>query len=256
MERIVLFRFHENPAVCENRLRLVRKMNPDIAIFGLYGGEDGAVGSFSRLSPYLENFFIIGDKSAEWKWKNSDLAARLWLDAVGAKTDFDMLRMIEWDLVLFDSLDNIYRSIPENGIGLTGLTELINIEDKWDWTSVKKERIKYEALFDFARKRYGYEKTPYASLGPGCCLPRKFLADYAAAEVPELCHDELRLPLFGQVLGYQLYDTGFYKKWFDEGEHAYFNCMDRLIDGSTIVGELKKAAGRRVFHPYRNLIDL
>ena len=48
------------------------------------------------------------------------------------------------------------------------------------------------------------EEPFVACLGPGYCLPREFLRRYANLDVPELGHDELRLPLFGRLLGLEV----------------------------------------------------
>ncbi len=89
-----------------------------------------------------------------------------------------------------------------------------------------------------------------ACFGPGPCLPRGFLERYSAIDVPELCHEELRWPLFAQVLGFQLADTGF-RSWHDAQADRFFNMTGRPIDASTIVAELEKPDGGRVFHPAR-----
>ena len=70
-------------------------------------------------------------------------------------------------------------------------------------------------------------------------------------QIPELGNDELRLPLFARIFGFPLADTRFYRKWFDADEKRFFNCIGRGIDPGTILSELMKPDGRRVFHPYR-----
>jgi hypothetical protein len=66
----------------------------------------------------------------------------------------------------------------------------------------------------------------------------------------------LRLPLFGQILGYKLYDTGFYKNWFNAKEEKVFNCMAQDISLPAITKELSKTKGRRIFHPYRKIFKI
>lgn len=110
------------------------------------------------------------------------------------------------------------------------------------------------SLLSLVRKKFGYNQRPFASLGPGSCLARKFIEKYAGIEIPELCPDELRLPLFSQILETPLYDTGFYPKWFDPAEQRFFNCMNEEISDLIIKNELKNPEGKRVFHPYRRLL--
>src|SRR5450759_351978 len=82
----------------------------------------------------------------------------------------------------------------------------------------------------------------------GLCLPKSFLEKYSAIEIPELGNDELRLPLFSQILGFKLYDTGLKKEWFDKKEEEFFNCYKFYISSSSITKELARPSGRRAFH--------
>lgn len=257
MKRVILFRFHKSISICKNRLELLKKFNPAIQIFGLYGGREGDYRKFCKaLKPYLKDNYCIKNKSNDWKWENGDLAVMLWYKKIGQYLNFDMLHIIEWDLLLLDSLDKIYRQIPKNGIGLTALTLLKNVEDKWDWTSKKPQKNEWDRLLNFVKVNFSYKQEPYASFGPGTCLPKKFLEKYANTQIPELCHDELRLPLFGQIFGFRLYNTGFYKEWFNKEEQEFFNCEPKPISISIVLRELKKASGRRVFHPYRKVLKI
>ena len=90
-----------------------------------------------------------------------------------------------------------------------------------------------------------------ACLGPGYCLPRAFLAASEALDVPDLCHDELRLPLIAQLLGFPLFDTGFYPKWWDPEVEECFRADGAEIETAAIEREMARLGGRRVFHPCR-----
>lgn len=256
MKRIVLFRFHKNVAVCQNRLSQLKKFNPDIAVYGLYGGsEDDPEGIQAALKSEFVSIYSLSGKSDEWKWEHSDLAVREWYSAIGKMLDFDMLHLLEWDLLLCDSLDKIYKNIP-NGVGLTGLVPLEAVQDGWSWTNKEPEKGEWEQLLSLAKEKFGYHDKPLASLGPGTCYSKSFLDNYSAIDVPEICHDELRLPLFTQILGVPIYDTGFVRKWFDAEDRMYFNCRNEDIQLETIQKELANPHGRRVFHPVRCTVNL
>jgi len=62
------------------------------------------------------------------------------------------------------------------------------------------------------------------------------------------------MPLFSQILGFKLYDTGFYR-WFDKDEEKFFNIEIEEIKSNIIKRELSKPSGRRVFHPYRRVFS-
>lgn len=258
MKNIILFRYHIKPKVCVNRLKLLKRFNPHTNIYGLYGGLEQNHTKISKiLKSYLEHSYCIQNKSKKWKWLHSDLSTNLWFRNYGKTLIFDRLYLIEWDLLLFDSLNNIYKHIPLEGIALTGLTDLKNVKSKWSWTNKEPYSQKWNELVEKVKKKYNYNQTLKASLGPGPCFPKKFLQKYSEMKLPETVNDELRLPLYTQILDFKLYDTGFYKKWFDTKEKKLFNCRKNMeLSLANIEKELAKPNGRKVFHPYRKIFNI
>ncbi|MFO7977560.1 MAG: hypothetical protein R6U64_02770 [Bacteroidales bacterium] len=256
MKRIILYRYHENLALCIDRLTLIRGLNPGVPVYGLYGGPDHECEKFSTpLSHLLDGIYCIRNKSGYWKWGNSDLAFRLWYQDYGHRLDFDSVIVLEWDLVLFEPIEKLYAHIQPGQVGMTGLTPLSNVEKKWFWTRDPSRREEWLKLLEHVTRYHHYDQAPYASLCPGVIMPKAFLEAYNAIEIPELAHDELRLPLYAQVLGFELADLGFYKKWFSAQEWSLFNCNDLPISAAIIEKELAKSNGRKVFHPFREMIS-
>jgi hypothetical protein len=254
--RIILYRYHNNIDFCIDRLGMIQKNNPGMPIYGLFGGKEEEYPLFDKaLGHIFSGNYCIKEKNAFWKWKNSDLAYRLWFKDYGTNIPFSSLVVLEWDLILFESIAKIYQHVDENQVGLTGLVPLSKIEKEWFWTRDAEQRKFWLKLLDHVKTIHGYDGQPYGALCPGACLPRNFLEKYAAIEPSELCHDELRLPLYAQALGFELADTGFYKKWFSKKEWKYFNCNNLDISVERINKELKKNKGRRVFHPFREKIS-
>ncbi len=250
--RIILYRYHDNLDFCKDRLSFIKKYNPTTPIYGLFGGKEEDYPLFkSELSAFFNGNYCIKGKSGIWKWKHSDLAFRLWYKEYGKSIEFDSVVVLEWDLLLLDNIDKIYSHVKQNQIALTGLIPLKKIEKEWYWTRIEEHRSSWNELLKFVKEKYNYNAKPFGALCPGVCMPKKFLEAYSDIEVPELCHDELRLPLFSQVLDFELVDTGFYKKWFSKREWKYFNCNDLEISEEIIKKESLKKKGRRVFHPYR-----
>ncbi len=259
MKRAVLFQFHKHFRVCRSHVQLLSAFNPDVQIFGLFGGNEKLFSVIEKTASLLfgsslTDLYCISGQSGRWKRDNTDLAARLWYSDRGRRYDFDVLHHIQWDLVLFAPLGDVYKGVPLDGVGLTGLTPLSSIADKWSWTTREPDRIKWQQLLAFARTTFGYDQDPYACQGPGPCLPRAFLEKYAATDVPTLCHDELRLPLIAQCLGFKLYDTGICRDWLDPSERKFFNADTFAIESATIKSELAKPGGRRAFHPFRDTV--
>lgn len=256
MKRIALFQFHRDWDICANRLQLLRAFNPGVEVYGLFGGEEESLeGAKGALGGDLAAVYYLRDRDSRWKWQNTDLAVREWFRDFGHRVDFDVAHVLQWDLLFFDSLASAYRAVPHDALGLTGITTVEAIADRWHWTLNEPHKTELVRLLEFVKAGYGYERPPRACLGPGYCLPRRFLEKYAEADVPELGHDELRLPLFGEILGCEIRDTGFYPRWFDAEDDRLFNANGDEIEDALIRRELARSGGRRVFHPFRKVFE-
>lgn len=260
MKSIVLFRCHQQPSISRNHLELVKRFNPELKIYGMFGAfaeEEDVFSQFQKeFTGLAENVHDIKVPSKEWGWKNGDLAIRRWYQQVGHLFDFQRLYVIEWDLLLFGHLDKVYQHIPSDGLAMTGLTPLAEVEDKWQWTAREPYRREYLKLQKVTKKAFPSLGSTSASHGPGLALTKEFLEKYSAAEVVEFGNDELRLPMYAQGLGFKMYDTGFEKGWITKNEADLFNCFGQEIQWSAIETQLRISNGRRAFHPFRQLVDL
>jgi hypothetical protein len=248
--RLVVFRFHKAPLVCRSRVALLRRLNPDVPIYGLFGGRSvlgkrlvGLDGLYSSPAP------------ADWNWKHSDLVLARWYRDVGHTLPFDVLHLVEWDLLLAASLDKLYASVPDDAVGLTALTPTSQLEAEWTWLRRDENRREWEALLARARDEWAYDGVPHGCVGPGPCFPRSFLEAYAQIDPPVLCNDELRLPLFAQILGFSIVDTRLRGPWRGEREDPFFRFRAQEIELSAIKAELAKPDGWRAFHPVRARIE-
>ena len=235
-------------------MALLRALNPDVPLCGLFGGEAGYRQAAFRLAGKsflgLDSFYW-SPRPGRWNWKHGDLALAAWYREVGHRLQFDVAHVVEWDLVLLEPLERLYAAVPAGAVGLTALTPVAEVQDDWAWLQHPDDRQAWGRLLAYARTTWGYDQVPYACIGSGACFPRAFLARYAELDPPELCHDELRLPLFAQVLGFPIVDTGFRCRWRDRDEDRFFNCQSLEIEPSTIMAELAKEDGHRAFHPVR-----
>jgi hypothetical protein len=252
MKRVILFRFHKKPLVCKNHLVLLKKYNPQVPIYGLYGGSSENFLKVNKfISKEITHIYSVAHQTNKWKWENSDLAVRQWFRDFGYNLDFDTLHVVEWDLLFFDSITNIYRHVPPNSLGLTGLQPLKNVENRWSWTTEEPTKSNWLRFKAKIKKKYGLPKPIMVCLGPGPVFPKSFLHAFIKTPVSTLVHDEIRLPIMASILGFKLSDTKLYKHWFDDQEKTIFNCVNREINTHTIIQEMSKTNGRRVFHPFR-----
>ena len=253
MKRAILFRFHASPGVCRNRIQLLRLFNPGTDILGLYGGDEDAFPRFaSRLEGDLDGLYCVRGRSPGWKWKNGDLAIYDWYRDHGRRFSFDVVHVVEWDLLLFNPVAEVFRHVPLDAVGVAKLRPVSEYADEWVWTSHEPHRTQWLELLRLARDAHGYSGEPYTCNFAGASLPRAFLERCSGAAIPPLVNDEARLPLFAQAFGFTLVDN----QLFDASrpdEERYFNLRGIDIRDEVVFRETMKKDGRRVFHPYKKV---
>jgi len=251
IERVVVFQFHHSPLVCRANVDMLRRLNPGIAVHGILGTPAGPRQRVLRLTSERlvgVDSLYTSRHSGYFNWKNCDLVVLDWFREVGRYETFDVAHVVQWDLLLTERLDRLYAHVPPQSLGLTAHVPLSEVDADWRWISEPEEARQWSELLAHARDRYGYDGVPHACIGGGVCFPRAFLEDYAAADPPDLCIEELRMPLFAQLLGHPVTDTGFWRR-NDPGLDRFFNLGGPPIEPATITAELAQPDGHRVFHP-------
>ncbi len=251
---IIIFRFHKYLDVCMNRLEMLKFYNPGIPIYGIFGGEKDKCNFYKKnLNKFLCDVYDISDKSFSRRWKDFDFSLQEWYINFGKDIDFDRAFVSEWDLLVFAPFENIYSNLNENDIAVTALVPISEIKDIWFWTSNDLLKTEWENLIKYARESFGYSLEPFGSQGPGLTFPKDFLEEYSKISgIPDGCNDEIRIPLFAQILGFPLKDTGFYKGWFDPYGKFLFNCERNEINEFIIRNELKLNK-QIAFHPFNKI---
>lgn len=256
LKRLALLQYHKSWDVCANRLSLLRAFNPEIEIYGLFGGAtDDLDRARSLFTGDQDAVYHLRERDGRWTWQHTDLAVRAWYVDFGHALSFDVVHVVQWDLLYFDALSSLYAAVPPDALALTGITPIQTIADRWHWTLNEPHKTELLELGELVRRRYDAAPPMQACLGPGYALPRTFLDQYANLDVPEVGHDELRLPLFARILGFAAVDPGFYPRWFDTTEERYFNANGDEIDEEVIRAELLRPGGRRVFHPFHKIFE-
>jgi hypothetical protein len=254
MTSIVLFRCHQDASVCCNRIGHLKALNPDYEIDGLFGGDSASAEDFeAALGDLIDGWYAAEHRPPWWNWRHGDLLVREWFQKVGHRITFDRIYLIEWDLLLLDPLSKLYRHVPRDAIAVTARFPLREVAHDWVWMTNEGYRLEWSRLHSEVVRKFGYNGSPYASLGPGTCYSRGFLERYCAIDIPELTNDELRVPLFAQCFGITIADTGFRQTWDDADELRAFNCHGSEVDPKVIQTELSRPNGRRAFHPYRSI---
>ncbi|MFH1405212.1 MAG: hypothetical protein ABIH21_03905 [Patescibacteria group bacterium] len=243
MKRIILFRFHKEPKVCANRLELLRKLNPNTHIVGFYGGLKCDEKKFKDLK--FDSYYSIPIDDPNYKWMHADLCARMWYRDQGRKMKFDMAHIIEWDLILLESIEKLFDHI-KSGVGLTDVRSMKQMEKiKWTWITGAR-KCEWDLLQKFAKEELKWKGHAKGGVFPASCMSRKFLERYSKVEVPSLCNDEVRLPLFAQCFKMKIYDTNVRDK-------KHFNCHKIEITPEHVYKHCSKS---KVFHPVFKELNL
>lgn len=222
MKRIILFRYHKYPEICKKRLSELRKNNPNIKIYGIFGGD----------KVFLENKFEDLYVIKENKWRHFDISLKNWYKDVGYKIDFDIVHVIEWDLVYTKPLEELFK-VSYNENLFPAYIDLKDIENKWYWSGKRKTKEEVKEL----KEILGIEDLK-ACLCAGISLCKSFLEEYSKTEDLYICNDELKLVNFAEKMGYKN-TKAFDYTWFED---EFYNCDNR---------EVVLSEKSNIFHPIR-----
>jgi hypothetical protein len=251
MNIAILFWFYKEPEVCESRLKLLRKHNPHSKVFGLYGG-DGSVADVyeQRLQAYLDDFYAFtANSNAHWKWRNGDLMMLDWHDKRGRNLQWDSVVVIQWDTLVFDSVERQLEGMRKGEIYLSGLRALDQeLEQRWFWTRSDGDRQHYLDFLEYVKARYGYGEQPLCSLFILPAVPREFFEKYLTVSDREYGFLEYKIPVYAKIFGVPFFERDLGARWDEEARPLSAARMP--LSASYVEQELAKPNGWRIFHPY------
>lgn len=271
MKLAVLFWCYKEPALCEDRVALLRRHDPDVPVYVLFGGEPGAAAAFERrLAPMVQDFWVCEEEppagaeryadafrgGATWKYVYGDVLIAAWQRERGRELDYDTLVVVQWDMLVFGRIAEVFACLRPGEALFSGLRPLAEVEDRWIWTapSHPTQRRMYLDFLAHLRERYDYRDQPQACLAIVMALPRAFLERFAAIERLDLGFLEYRLPMYAQVFGVPLRREHPFRPWWGAVEpyrlFSPLRALPREIWVPTIVLNLLRRDGARVFHPY------
>lgn len=258
-KRIILFRLHKDFDVCLERILLLKKYNPDLPIYGLYGGTSEHVKEAElKIGEQIEHLYIDKHTDSEWKWLHPDISLKEWYRDVGKSYSFDYMYDYEWDILTLDSLEKLYPQIEPKTLYFSAVKKLTpEVKEKWDWTSEQPHKFNYIKFIHYMKKTFGDHLFETAVLGPAPLLSRSFIDQFSQTEDIDWVLNEISYPAYAEAFGYTIKDNGFHPGWFTSEARTYFNChSDAPIAKDTILSELAKPNGRRVFHPVKYVTGL
>lgn len=278
MKLAILFWFYKEPDICKNRLEVLRQYNPTIPIYGLYGGDLATVDQYkSLLSLYLDDFYAFTEnKDSLWKWLQGDLMLNYWYRDRGKFLSWDTVVIVQWDMLVFGAIEQIFSMLKQDQILLSGLRPIAEVENDWLWVTPKvpDHRNRYLEFLEHIGKTYDYQQDPMGCIFIVVCLPRIFLEAYSKVEHPEIGFIEYRVPMYAQIFGITFCENHPFHAWWVDGDPIFQakNLCQRAINSLKIrlnpnplnptrtdislipiFRHLNTQTGARIFHPYQQI---
>lgn len=237
----ILFRFHNHFDICEQNLRLLRLMNPDVPIHGMYGGVEAVPEACAAL---LDTLYALPFEDKHYNWMHGDICVRWWHKQEGHKYDFTHLCVVEWDFVYLKSLDEIYKGFKKEGnyIAISGPYQELLDED-WPWIQGR-----FKGAIDKLKEDTGVaiEDLSFGIFG-GCVLCRSFLDKLVERQVASYSNDEVRLSVYSYLFDVPLNDVGFLTD-----KKNIVCAFNSVYDRGDLIRAIKNGAD--VIHPIRVVI--
>ncbi|HCU70135.1 MAG TPA: hypothetical protein DIC35_00085 [Candidatus Moranbacteria bacterium] len=256
MKLAVLFWFYKEPEICKNRLQILKKYNPDLKIYGLYGGEKKEAEKYEELlGKYLDDFYVSPYEDSDWKWINGDLMILEWFENRGERLEWDSIAVAQWDMLVLDSIEKQFEGIKEGQIYLSG-TKILDkeTENSWTWTKPgSEERENYLKFLEYIKENYGYMGEIFCCLFIFQILPRVFFEKYLTVKNKEVGMLEYKVPMYAKIFEILFYEKDLGVFWSDRGkkiDELPLNAWPVEIKKEFIESENEKKNGYRLFHPY------
>ena len=255
----ILFWFYDHLEVCVDRVRLLRELNPDCKIYGLFGGLHENAARFSgSLTPYLDHFYTF---PLDWppleKWRNGDLMIAQWFRDAGTELEWDTLIVAQWDMLILEPVEKLFRELKKDELYVSSVQPIERIERRWFWTAPwnPPARRTYEEFLSHIRGLTPEPPEILACLFVVVCLPRLFLQRYTVIDRPELGFLEYRLPTYARLFGTPLANLDFAAALPElpetfRGKRRFLVPIPPAIPLLEIYLERCRPHGAAVFHPY------
>jgi len=267
MRLAILCSCYKDLALTSHRLKRLRKMNPGVPLFILYGGPLESAHLFRcGLAPFADDFYVFShDWAPEVKWRRFDLLISQWFLENGVKFDWDSIALVQWDCLVCQSVKKLFSTVKEEELLLPGLRLIPQNEASWRWshgdgTGMREE---YLCFLEITEREYGnIENFLYSCILITACLPKSFLARYSMRQGRETGFLEYTIPTLAKLWGYHVRgEEKPFRAVYKDPKLAVVPAKQRALspfsyDTSllTILLNLMDAGGARIFHPCRRKV--
>lgn len=267
MNRAILFWFYKDIEVCKNRLQILKLYNPETKIFGLYGGN---INEFNKYKIKLNIFFndlycYENPRTNQWKWRHGDLMINTWFKERGYLLDWESIVIVQWDMLLFNSINRIFNIVKQDELLFSGLRTVKEVESWWPW--IKKgsnEEENYIKCINNIKLNTGEDIEPLCCLFIVIVLNRNFLKKYAYIKDEETGFLEYKMPTYAKAWGFKFYNGSLFNPWWAADpktklinkKEKTLIAVKQVISLDVIKSHLLIKNGKRIFHPYFKKIPL
>ena len=111
----ILFIYHSAFAECQNRIELLRLINPGVPIYALFGGERRDLKEAQKMIELVDNHWHYpGEEDAKWKWLNVDIMVADWFMDCGQALPWEKLIIYPWDTLCLRPLNDFAAEVTKN----------------------------------------------------------------------------------------------------------------------------------------------
>jgi len=241
MKDAALYVFYSSPRTCARRLRLMRSFSPDAFFYGICTDRPGQQQRYRPVFDALDDAWAFPFVDPKWHWHNLDQVVCTWFVRHGNNLPFDRLLVLDWDVLLLDSITRWTAPLREQSVRFIDVWKNVETENN-HWTHSSKPAF-VEFCSQFADKNAQAPVFHNAFLF-AYALPRRALEDCARAVLDYSGYCEYRLPTLLHSRGYELQNFSRPDDW-----HRFANVNGRSISRELIQKELARPDGWRLFHP-------
>ncbi len=270
MQLAVLFGGYKELALCVDRVRHVRKGNPDTPIYVLFGGEPAEAPRYeAALRPWVDDFYAFDEPPPAtpdtlprryrggqfWKYMYGDLLIASWYRHRGTHLPWDTVIVVQWDMLVYGRIDEVFACLGKDQILLSGLRPVRDVADRWVWVAPQfpRDHARYQRFLEHVRDNYGYRGEPKCCVAVVMCYPRCFLDKFQHIEPKTLGFMEYRIPIYAEAFGVPFCTEHPFKAWWGTQRYSLWSTLrarPREIWAPAIWWNLRRRHGARVFHPW------
>ena len=210
MRCAILFTYYRNPTSCEERLRILRRINPGMRIYGLYSGSHQGRADFQAVQAALDADYSHPEREPQWLWRNYDKVICEWFRNGGEQLEWDFLFIHSWDLLLLEPISTFSDPLGSGQVLLPGLRTLEQMDEqvidprmpplvpgRWRWANEPDftEFLAYLKQHYSSAAQIYCEVSPFAIISRPCCVAYNAVA----GEIPGF--NEYRFATVAHLLG-------------------------------------------------------